>query len=134
MNREHQGKLNRSLKLFEKRLKKQREKSRQIVARKSLSFHDFFRSTPETSDDEEQEDGEGMTEIRFIPEDKSKLQQMFDAMSRCQALHPDPEAAENQADEEAFGDAGEDDEADEGIFDDAEEEENGGHEDAMDES
>ena len=97
-------------------------------------FTIFFRSTPETSDDEEQEDGEGMTEIRFIPEDKSKLQQMFDAMSRCQALHPDPEAAENQADEEAFGDAGEDDEADEGIFDDAEEEENGGHEDAMDES
>ena len=103
-----------------------------------MRFHDFFfrncRSTPETSDDEEQEDGEGMTEIRFIPEDKSKLQQMFDAMSRCQALHPDPEAAENQADEEAFGDANDDDEADEGIFDDAEEEENGGHEDAMDES
>merc|ERR1712141_691898 len=40
-----------------------------------------------------------------------------------------PRSTPETSDEEAFGDAGEDDEADEGIFDDAEEEENGGHED-----
>ena len=75
-----------------------------------------------------------MTEIRFVPEDKSKLQGMFDAMSRCQSLHPDPEAAEDQEDEEAFDG---DEEGDEGIYDDAEEEhengDNGDHE-RMDES
>ena len=32
------------------------------------------RSTPETSDSDEGDDGEGMTEIRFVPDDKSKLQ------------------------------------------------------------
>merc|ERR1712122_419600 len=81
------------------------------------------RSTPETSDDEDQESGEGMTEVRFVPDDKSKLQEMFNAMSRCQALHPDPEAAEDQEDEELDGDDEEfEDDGDEGIYDDAEEE------------
>ena len=95
-----------------------------------------FRSTPETSDDEDQESGEGMTEVRFVPDDKSKLQEMFNAMSRCQALHPDPEAAEDQEDEELDGDDEEfEDDGDEGIYDDAEEENGSGdHETAMDES
>ena len=38
-------------------------------------------STPESSDAEEEDDdadsGEGMTEIRYIPDDKSKLEDMF---------------------------------------------------------
>ena len=93
----------------------------------------IFRSTPETSDEDE-DNSEGMTEIRFVPEDKSKLQEMFNAMSRCQALHPDPEAAEDQEDEdEAEHEA--DEAGDEGIFDDAEEDyENGDGHERMDES
>ena len=53
----------------------------------------------ETSDDDENDDGEGMTEIRFAPDDKANLQVMFTSMSHCQTLHPDPEAAEDAADE-----------------------------------
>ena len=41
-----------------------------------------------------------MTEVRFVPDDKSKLQEMFQAMSTCQALHPDPEDAENVEEEQ----------------------------------
>ena len=56
----------------------------------------------EGSDDsgDEINDGEGMTEVRFVPDDKSKLQEMFQAMSTCQALHPDPEDAENVEEEQ----------------------------------
>merc|ERR1712051_86443 len=62
-------------------------------------------STPETSDDDDEaDDGEGMTEIRFAPDDKATLQVMFSSMSHCQTLHPDPEAAEDAADEEAEND------------------------------
>ncbi|KAM9321601.1 methylosome subunit pICln [Gastrophryne carolinensis] len=42
----------------------------------------------EESDDE---DEEPITEIRFVPEDKADLAEMFSAMCECQALHPDPE-------------------------------------------
>jgi hypothetical protein len=38
-------------------------------------------STPESSDAEEEDDdadsGQGMTEIRYVPDDKSKLEEMF---------------------------------------------------------
>ena len=36
-------------------------------------------STPESSDaeDDEDEEGEGMTEVRYVPEDKTKLEDMF---------------------------------------------------------
>merc|ERR1712003_252465 len=40
------------------------------------------------SDNEEDSDG-GMTEIRFVPDDKTQLDRMFAVMSECQALHPD---------------------------------------------
>ncbi|KAM4796986.1 methylosome subunit pICln [Rhinophrynus dorsalis] len=42
----------------------------------------------EESDDE---DEEPITEIRFVPSEKSDLGEMFSAMCECQALHPDPE-------------------------------------------
>ena len=49
-------------------------------------------STPSNSDvnDSDDDDGvqldddEGITEIRFCPEDTAKLQEMFDAMTHCQ--------------------------------------------------
>nr|XP_020479203.1 methylosome subunit pICln [Monopterus albus] len=39
------------------------------------------------------DDGEEgpITEIRFVPSDKTALELMFTAMCECQALHPDPE-------------------------------------------
>ena len=60
--------------------------------------------TETSDDDDEADDGEGMTEIRFAPDDKATLQVMFSSMSHCQTLHPDPEAAEDAADEEAEND------------------------------
>jgi len=78
-----------------------------------------------TGSDEEEEAGEqdqGMTEIRFAPEDAARLQSMFDAMSACQALHPDP--ADNSEDEEEEGEE-EGEPHVEGMYDDAEEEDPG---------
>ncbi|XP_029458044.1 methylosome subunit pICln [Rhinatrema bivittatum] len=42
-------------------------------------------------EDEDDEDEEPITEIRFVPSDKSALEAMFSAMCECQALHPDPD-------------------------------------------
>ena len=77
----------------------------------------------ETSDDEEADDGEGMTEIRFSPDDKANLQIMFSSMTHCQTLHPDPEGAENAEDEEDEEEEeyGEEDADDNGMYDDADE-------------
>merc|ERR1712227_320191 len=86
-------------------------------------------STPETSDDEA-DDGGGMTEVRFAPDEKANLQVMFSSMSHCQSLHPDPEGAENLEDE-AQGEEEEDEDYDEegdgnGMYDDADEVGNNG--------
>merc|ERR1712223_742169 len=90
------------------------------------------RSTPEASDSSEDEinDGEGMTEVRFVPDDKSKLQEMFQAMSTCQALHPDPEDAENVEEEQNEEQEDEFDDDEEGMYEDADEpgEDGGEHE------
>jgi len=94
-------------------------------------------STPESSDldDDSESDDEAsdMTEIRFVPENKACLQDLFRHMSDCQALHPDPENEEEEEEDigEEEEDGGEEEEengadADEnngGQFDDADEEE-----------
>uniref|UniRef100_A0A8C5P8C8 Methylosome subunit pICln n=1 Tax=Leptobrachium leishanense TaxID=445787 RepID=A0A8C5P8C8_9ANUR len=42
-------------------------------------------------EEESDDDEEPITEIRFVPAEKSDLGEMFSAMCDCQALHPDPE-------------------------------------------
>jgi len=73
-------------------------------------------STPESSDVDDDDDGDStsgdMTEIRFVPENKACLQDLFKHMSDCQALHPDPE----NEDEDQMGEEEEDD--DDGVEDD----------------
>ncbi|XP_053730151.1 methylosome subunit pICln isoform X1 [Synchiropus splendidus] len=50
-------------------------------------------------DDDDDDDEEGkITEIRFVPSDKSALDAMFAAMCECQALHPDPEDQDSDND------------------------------------
>uniref|UniRef100_A0A914VUG7 Methylosome subunit pICln n=1 Tax=Plectus sambesii TaxID=2011161 RepID=A0A914VUG7_9BILA len=51
------------------------------------------------SDDDDEETG--MVEIRYVPVDKSVLDQIFEVMSDCQALHPDEE--DDFSDEEEEG-------------------------------
>jgi len=102
-------------------------------------------STPETSEDESDDpDDPGMTEIRFVPDNVAKLQDIFKAMSDCQMLHPDPEDENEDEDDDdlqddgADGDQAGDDE--DGAFDDADEEDtkcrgdNGHQEEPMEES
>uniref|UniRef100_A0A8C6S4D6 Methylosome subunit pICln n=1 Tax=Neogobius melanostomus TaxID=47308 RepID=A0A8C6S4D6_9GOBI len=53
------------------------------------------------ADDEEDsgsEEERAITEIRFVPSDKSTLEPMFSAMCDCQALHPDPEDQDSDSD------------------------------------
>ena len=81
-----------------------------------------------------QESDGGITEIRFVPDNKLLLDSMFTTMSECQvrdlssfilihsplqALHPDPV----DSDEDIAGD--EEDVEEPGMFDDAEEEDAG---------
>uniref|UniRef100_A0A8C7QVL9 Methylosome subunit pICln n=1 Tax=Oncorhynchus mykiss TaxID=8022 RepID=A0A8C7QVL9_ONCMY len=50
-------------------------------------------------DEEDEEDEcEGITEIRFVPSDKAALESMFSAMCECQALHPDPDDEDSNGD------------------------------------
>ncbi|KXJ25172.1 methylosome subunit pICln [Exaiptasia diaphana] len=53
-----------------------------------------------SEDDEDAKVGE----VRFVPEDKESLQQIFNVLSDCQALHPDPQ---EEAEEEMAGFGGE---------------------------
>ncbi|XP_035647944.1 methylosome subunit pICln-like isoform X2 [Oncorhynchus keta] len=46
----------------------------------------------------EEDDSEGITEIRFVPRDKTALESMFSAMCECQALHPDPDDEDSDGD------------------------------------
>ena len=43
------------------------------------------------SSDEDAASGSSVTEVRFVPGDGGALDAMFQAMSECQSLHPDPE-------------------------------------------
>ncbi|KAG9473205.1 hypothetical protein GDO78_022386 [Eleutherodactylus coqui] len=52
----------------------------------------------EEDDEDDDDDDEPITEIRFVPEDKSDLGEMFSAMCDCQALHPDPEDEDSDDD------------------------------------
>lgn len=97
----------------------------------SSKFNQFFKERPKniyckfssTSDDEDNDglpdDDPGMTEIRFVPEDKTQLDPMFQAMTACQALHPDPDQSVDPDSEEEEEEENGDEE--EGMFDDAEE-------------
>ncbi|KAK7790102.1 hypothetical protein R5R35_005654 [Gryllus longicercus] len=60
-------------------------------------------------DNEEEGSDLGLTEIRFIPDDKGMLDAMFHAMSACQALHPDPQESLSEEEDETFEDAEDDD-------------------------
>ena len=65
-------------------------------------------------------------DIRFVPANEASLQAMFEAMSKCQSLHPDPADSGDDDEEEVEG---EEEEEEEGMYDDAEEEEGEGEED-----
>jgi len=52
-------------------------------------------------DDEEDDDQVAITEIRFVLPDSSKLQDLFDNMSDCQALHEDQAQVAMEEEEEA---------------------------------
>ncbi|XP_075707480.1 methylosome subunit pICln [Rhinoderma darwinii] len=49
-------------------------------------------------EEDDDDDEEPITEIRFVPENKSDLGEMFSAMCDCQALHPDPEDEDSDDD------------------------------------
>lgn len=64
-------------------------------------------------DETEEDDEEKTTEIKFVPEDPSSLETLYSHMSRCQALHPDPDDSISEEDEEDDYEGEEDEEWDE---------------------
>ncbi|XP_078258157.1 methylosome subunit pICln isoform X2 [Rhinoraja longicauda] len=61
----------------------------------------------EGEEDEDDEDASPITEVRFVPVDKTALEQMFTAMCDCQALHPDPNDTDSENDFEEDNEEGE---------------------------
>ncbi|CAA9998734.1 unnamed protein product [Nesidiocoris tenuis] len=60
-----------------------------VMVDTNIDFSDA-RANHENEDDED--DGEDeLTELRFVPDDPTALDSMFQAMSECQTLHPDPD-------------------------------------------
>ncbi|XP_071086668.1 methylosome subunit pICln-like [Haliotis cracherodii] len=50
------------------------------------------------SSEGEEEDDPPIGEVRFVPSDRGTLDAMFLAMNDCQALHPDPQDSDSEAD------------------------------------
>eukprot|EP00918_Siedleckia_nematoides_P029605 GHVU01063810.1.p1 GENE.GHVU01063810.1~~GHVU01063810.1.p1 ORF type:complete len:222 (+),score=31.25 GHVU01063810.1:18-683(+) len=63
----------------------------------------------DNSDNEENNESGKVSEVRFIPSDTALLDEMFQVMSDCQTLHPDPE--------DSFSEEEGDDEEEEGAGD-----------------
>lgn len=66
-------------------------------------------SSDSGSDNEDEDGGAPITEMRFAPDDINNLDAMFQAMNQCQALHPDPQDSFSDAEEDIYEDAEEDD-------------------------
>lgn len=60
----------------------------------------------EDNDDSDNESEGEISELIFVPEDKTALQRMYDAIKECQELHPDPADVSTDEDE-AFEDIAE---------------------------
>ncbi|KAE8742289.1 hypothetical protein FOCC_FOCC012168 [Frankliniella occidentalis] len=81
-------------------------------------------SGDEEDSDEDPEDGQN-TILKFLPDDTAALEAMYQAMSQCQALHPDPDQQSDSDPENIFVDAdgeeaeGEDDGQDDAEYDEA---------------
>lgn len=80
----------------------------------------------EDSDSDNESDEDVMSELIFEPEDKSSLLDMYEAIKKCQELHPDPEDMSTDEDE-AFDDMYEDVHEENGAGDHQENVENMGN-------
>ncbi|KAF0560698.1 hypothetical protein F8M41_001278 [Gigaspora margarita] len=56
-----------------------------------------------TENQNEDEDRDEMIEMKFIPDDTSSLEAIFEALSECAALYPDKEYMEEDSDNELYG-------------------------------
>ncbi|XP_062870208.1 methylosome subunit pICln-like isoform X2 [Trichomycterus rosablanca] len=65
------------------------------------SDNDEAAADDDDSDDDD-DDASVFTEIRFVPGNKASLEQMFSAMSECQALHPDPDDSDSDFDGDEY--------------------------------
>ncbi|MEE6515421.1 hypothetical protein FKM82_024182, partial [Ascaphus truei] len=71
-----------------------------VMVNTKLGGSELKEATMEEEEEEESDDDEEpITEIRFVPNEKSALGEMFSAMCECQALHPDPEDEESSDDD-----------------------------------
>lgn len=56
-----------------------------------------------SSDSEDRDPVAPISELRFVPDDKNALQDMYEAMCNAQALHPDAEDEESEDDGDWYG-------------------------------
>ena len=47
-------------------------------------------SEPETTDEDDRDPENPVSEVRFVPDDNTSIQTIYDAITTCQELHPDP--------------------------------------------
>ncbi|XP_077398301.1 methylosome subunit pICln isoform X2 [Festucalex cinctus] len=84
------------------------EENEAEMAEKPADEDDDGVGSEEEEDDDDDDGGDneeqgGITEIRFVPDDKAALESMFAAMCECQALHPDPEDEDDSDDDDFEG-------------------------------
>ncbi|XP_070983245.1 methylosome subunit pICln-like isoform X1 [Oncorhynchus clarkii lewisi] len=64
----------------------------------NAKLNDEMQENAHDDEEDEEDECEGITEIRFVPSDKAALESMFSAMCECQALHPDPDDEDSNGD------------------------------------
>jgi len=79
----------------------------------SISLHAISRDTsnfpheclylllesPESISEEERDPEAEVTEVRFVPQGENNIKAMYDAVTECQELHPDPEDVDSEEDD-----------------------------------
>ncbi|GCB71651.1 hypothetical protein scyTo_0001648 [Scyliorhinus torazame] len=77
------------------------------LAAKECKETNMDEKTPDGEEEEDDDDSDPITEVRFVPVDKTALEPMFTAMCDCQALHPDPDDTDSDNDFEEDDEEGE---------------------------
>ncbi|XP_038674101.1 methylosome subunit pICln isoform X2 [Scyliorhinus canicula] len=77
------------------------------LAAKECKETNMDEKTPDGEEEDDDDDSDPITEVRFVPVDKTALEPMFTAMCDCQALHPDPDDTDSENDFEEDDEEGE---------------------------
>ncbi|GCB63628.1 hypothetical protein scyTo_0007412 [Scyliorhinus torazame] len=77
------------------------------LASKECKETNMDEKTPDGEEEDDNDDSDPITEVRFVPMDKTALGPLFTALCDCWALHPDPGDTDSENDFEEDDEEGE---------------------------